>query len=168
MYKPARVKNTLSAIEKRNQINLIVSNYCRVFSDVNDKDIRMEQMVKTLSLLNTSPHIIVVAFQRLSMTQNEMPTLNQVLDVIRSVEKTAGVIANNAPKPINAWYEVIRHLSSITPPAWSHPFIEEAVCSIGKSYIMQNEWEARDLFINVYKEICEDELNRILLDVTVQ
>ena len=163
MYKPTHVKNALSAIEKSNQINLIVSNYCRVFSDTNDKSIRTEHIAKTLSLLNISPYIIVVAFQRLSMTQNEMPTLNQVLNVIRSVEKTAGVIANNAPKPINAWHEVIRHLSAITPPAWSHPFIEEAVYSIGKRYIMKNEWEARDLFINVYKELCEDELNRTLI-----
>jgi hypothetical protein len=28
---------------------------------------------------------------------------------------------------------------------------------------MENEWEARDLFINVYKELCEDELNRTLI-----
>ena len=163
MYKQTPVQNALATIERNKQINLIVNNYCRVFLDVNDKGIRTEHMVKTLSLLNTAPYIIVIAFQRLSMTQNEMPTLHQVLDVIRSVEKTAGIIVNNAPKPINAWHEVIRHLSAITPPAWSHPFIEEAVYSIGERYIMENELDARDLFINVYKELCDDELNRTLL-----
>ena len=59
MYKPTHVKNALSAIEKSNQINLIVSNYCRVFSDTNDKSIRTEHIAKTLSLLNISSTIFI-------------------------------------------------------------------------------------------------------------
>jgi len=153
----------LSAEERKRQINLIVGNYSRVFSYDSDTDIRIEYIARTLSVLDIKPHIIAVAFQRLAMTQSEMPTLKEVIDVIRSVEKSAGIVGDDAPDPQSAWHEVIRHLSAIYPSEYSHPFIEQVVKKIGERYIIEHEWEARELFISEYKSLCDDEMNKILL-----
>jgi hypothetical protein len=153
----------LSAEERNRQINLIVGNYSRVFLHSSDTDTRVEYIARTLSVLDIKPHIIAVAFQRLAMTQSEMPTLKEVIDVIRSVEKSAGIVGNDAPNPQNAWHEVIRHLSAIYPSEWSHPFIEQVVKKIGERYIIEHEWEARELFISEYESLCDDEMNKILL-----
>ena len=153
----------LSAEERKRQINLIVGNYSRVFSYDSDTDIRIEYIARTLSVLDIKPHIIAVAFQRLAMTQSEMPTLKEVIDVIRSVEKSAGIVGDDAPNPQSAWHEVIRHLSAIYPSEYSHPFIEQVVKKIGERYIIEHEWEARELFISEYKSLCDDEMNKILL-----
>jgi len=153
----------LSAEERNRQINLIVGNYSRVFLHSSDTDIRVEYIARTLSVLDIKPHIIAVAFQRLAMTQSEMPTLKEVIDVIRSVEKSAGIVGDDAPDPQSAWHEVIRHLSAIYPSEYSHPFIEQVVKKIGERYIIEHEWEARELFISEYKSLCDDEMNKILL-----
>ena len=153
----------LSAEERKWQINLIVGNYSRVFSYDSDTDIRIKYIARTLSVLDIKPHIIAVAFQRLAMTQSEMPTLKEVIDVIRSVEKSAGIVGDDAPDPQSAWHEVIRHLSAIYPSEYSHPFIEQVVKKIGERYIIEHEWEARELFISEYESLCDDEMNKILL-----
>jgi hypothetical protein len=37
------------------------------------------------------------------------------------------------------------------------------VKKIGERYIIEHEWEARELFISEYKSLCDDEMNKILL-----
>ena len=158
----------LTILEEKKQIQVVIQNYSRLFPNTESKSKKLEHISRTLAMLNIKPYIIVVALQRLSMTRNNMPTLSEILDTCYSVEKSSGIISEKAPKVDNAWYEVLKHLSSIRPTSWSHPFIEQVVRNIGYKNIIENTDTARKDFFREYNELCDDELNKILLKNSLQ